>query len=95
MIKSNFSFQPSGPQSTFYSRCVAEDPWEKKKQNIYVHVCASMLANDKYVPAMFSESPSRQEGPSDRIHNRDRHSLFPDNVNSSRVKSFVTEAEWL
>ena len=39
--------------------------------------------------------PEQRKGTSDRIHNRDRDSLFPDNVNSSRVKSFVTAAKSL
>lgn len=36
------------------------------------------------------QAAEEKKGISDGIHNRDRHSLSPDNVNSSRAKSFVT-----
>ena len=64
-------------------------------------VCASTAANDEYVSATSSDSlclwaaAEQGRGPTDRIHNRDTHRLFPDNVNSSRVKSFVTGAKSL
>lgn len=95
VIKSNFSFQPLNQQSTFYSRSTGFMRRQKKHLHVCVCVCARSLTNDKYVPAMFSKSPSRDGDPQTEYTTGDRHSLFPDNVNSSRVKSFVTEAESL
>lgn len=60
MIKSNVSFESSS-QHVLRPLCSTRDEYKHVCACVCVRLCS--LANDKYVPAMSSESPSREGDP--------------------------------